>query len=165
MNRRSLIRLLVASSAATALPAHAAAPAAASPRDIVVEIYKISAGKDGKYQGPSAFNDKAVRSRYFSKSLLAALVKMEKLSKQKDEPILDFDPVTNSQDPDVKDLQIAVESETPASAVVAARFLSFDDKAPSIVRYDFVKDGGGWKIDDMRGEHGTDKWTLRDIIK
>jgi hypothetical protein len=166
MNRRSWLRLLVASGAAIGLPALAAAPTAiANPRDIVVEIYRISAGKDGNYRGPSAFSDKGVRSRYFSKSLLAAIVRMEKLSKQKNEPILDFDPVTNSQDPDVKDLQIAVESETPSNVVVAARFLSFEEKEPSIVRYDFIKDGGAWKIDDIHGEHGKDKWSLRDTIK
>ena len=166
MNRRSLIRLLAASSCAAILPVFTAWPAAAtSPRDIVVEIYRISAGKDGKYHGPSAFADKGVRSRYFAKSLVAAITKMEARSKQKNEPILDFDPVTNSQDPDVKDLAITVESEAAAMVVVAARFLSFDETEPSIVRYDFVKEGGAWKIDDMHGEHGKDKWSLRDIIK
>jgi hypothetical protein len=163
MNRRALLRLLVA---ASALPALATEPAAtASPRDIVVEIYRISAGEDGKYRGLSAFGDEGVRSRYFSPSLLAAVMRMERLSKKKNEPILDFDPVTNSQDPDVRDLQITVESETPSRAVVAARFLSFDDTEPSIVRYDVIKAGGGWKIDDMDGEHGSDRWSLRDIIK
>ena len=62
INRRSWLRLLVASAAAIALPALAAGPSAiANPRDIVVEIYRISAGKDGKYRGPSAFSDKGVR--------------------------------------------------------------------------------------------------------
>jgi hypothetical protein len=113
MNRRTLLYLFIGS---TALPALAAEP---SPRDIVAEIYRISAGQDGKYQGPSAFDDEGVRTRYFSKPLLAAIVRMEKLSKEKDEPILDFDPVTNSQDPDVKDRQITVESESPSKTVVA----------------------------------------------
>ena len=46
---------------------------------------------------------------------------------------------------------------------VAAAFTSYDEK--NIVRYDFLKDGTAWKIDDMRGESGTDKWSLREIIK
>jgi hypothetical protein len=164
MNRRILLGLLISSSAAT-VSVLAGPPAITSPRDIVVEIYRISAGADGKYHGPSAFNDTGVRNRYFSRSLLTAVVKMEKLSRKTNEPILDFDPVTSSQDPDVKALQITVESETAAKVVVAVRFLSFDDTEPSIVRYDLIQERNGWKIDDMRGEHGKDAWSLRDIIK
>ena len=89
MHRRLLLGCLMAAQAWALVPATAAAAAATeSPRDIVTKIYKISAGKDGKYQGPSAFSDKAVRGRYFSKSLLAAVVRMEKRSKEKDEVIL-----------------------------------------------------------------------------
>jgi hypothetical protein len=163
LHRRMLLVGLAVSSAIAFAPVLVAAPA--QPREIVEEIYKFSAGRDGRYQGPSAFNDPSLRKRFFSKSLLAAVVKMEKLSKKRNEPILDFDPVTNSQDPDVKELQIAVDSETPARVVVAARFRSFEDQEPSIVRYAFVTEAGAWKLDNMEGEHGKDKWSLREIIK
>src|SRR5262249_16130463 len=133
--------------------------------DIVEKIYKVSAGPDGKYQSASAFSDNGIRKRYFSKALLAQILRMEKKSARDNEPILDFDPITNSQDPDVKDLTITVESRAPAKPVVAAKFFSFDDKQPSIVRYDFVLENATWRIDEIRGEHGTDKWSLRDIIK
>jgi hypothetical protein len=163
-DRRTLLIWLAWSAIAVA-PALAAGPAQTSPREVVEQIYKVSAGRDGKYQGPSAFTDAGIRKRFFSRSLLAAVVKMEKLSKKRNEPILGFDPVTNSQDPDVKDLQIAVESQTPARVVVAARFLSFDDKEPSIVRYALISEAGAWRIDDIQGEHGKDAWSLREIIR
>ncbi len=163
MHRRMLLVGLAVSSTMAFAPALVAAPA--QPREIVEQIYKFSAGPDGRYRGPSAFNDPGLRKRFFSRSFFAAVVKMEKLSKKRNEPILDFDPVTNSQDPDVKELQIAVDSETPARIVVAAQFRSFDDQEPSIVRYAFVTEAGAWKLDDIEGEHGKDKWSLREIIK
>lgn len=135
------------------------------PVEIVTEIYRVAAGADGKYDGPSAVDDEALRKLYLSKSLVAALVAMEK--RAKDGPILDFDPISNSQDPSVKNLSITQESKTDAKAVVAAKFFSFEEKEPSIVRYDFIKVGADWKIDDVEGQRGGDKtpaWSLRKII-
>lgn len=147
--------------------AQAATPAkiAHEPAEIVTEIYRIAAGPNGKYEGQSAIEDKQVRKFYLSKSLVAALVAMRK--REKDGVILDFDPITNSQDPSVKNLTIAEESKTDAKAVVAAKFFSFDEKEPSVVRYEFVKAGADWKIDEITGQRGGDKtqeWSLRKVI-
>lgn len=138
-------------------------PAAHTPLDIVEAIYKVSAGKDGSYSGPSAFDDAKIRQLYFSKGFLAALAAMEE--KSSGGPILDFDPITNSEGPDVQDLDIAAESEQPDRAIIAAKFKSAQDS--SIVHYDFVKEGKLWKLDDIRGEivGQSGQWSLREIIK
>jgi hypothetical protein len=134
-----------------------------APRDIVVGIYGISAGKDGSYSGPSAFDNERIRQRYFSKSLIAAIGALQ--AKSAGEPILNFDPITNSEGPDVQDLDIALEAEQPDHVSVAAKFKSADDS--SIVHYDFVKEGKAWKLDDIRGEiiGQSGQWSLREIIK
>ncbi|HWG05232.1 MAG TPA: hypothetical protein VG271_09500 [Beijerinckiaceae bacterium] len=167
MNRRIFLGTTLATTILSilAVPAPGAAPAPpATPLQIVQKIYAVSAGKDGKYHGVSAFENKSIRKLYFSASLLAAIDKGEAYSKKHNEPVIDFDPVLNTQeDPQVKGLDIKVEAETPATSVIAAAFTSYDEK--NIVRYDFIKDGTAWKIDDMRGESGTDKWSLRDVIK
>jgi hypothetical protein len=145
--------------------AFAAPKVAHEPVEIVTEIYRVAAGPNGKYEGQSAIENKQVRKQYFSKSLVAALVAMKK--REKDGPILDFDPITNSQDPSVKNLSITQESKTDTKAVVVAKFFSFDEKEPSIVRYDFIKDGADWKIDEITGQRGGDKtqaWSLRKVI-
>lgn len=138
------------------------------PRDIIVQIYKLGAGEEGAYDGPSAFDDKRVRRAYFSKSLLAALAAMEKKEKATDSLILDFDPVTNSQDPDVKNLSITEEMKTADKATIAAKFWSYNETQPSIVRYDFVKEGKAWKLKEIRGESPKERnvppWSLRKII-
>lgn len=154
--------LLIAITFAVAAPALATVE---QPADIVAAIYKVSAGKKGDYSGNSAFNDKSIRARYFSKGLMAAVMKMEKKSQATNEPILDFDPVSDSQDPSVKRLKITLEGTDNTNSVVAASFYSFDNKEPSIVRYFFIAESDGWRLDNMTGGTGDLKWSLRDLIK
>ncbi|MDF2116720.1 hypothetical protein PY365_14130 [Roseiarcaceae bacterium H3SJ34-1] len=162
MNRRSFCLTLAASLSAS--PLLAQAPAKETPVQIVTLIYKQSAGKSGKYDVPSAFSSRAIRSRYFSKAFLGDVNRAEALSKKLDEPILDFDPVTNSQEPSVNKLQITSESEDDNAAVVAATFYSFEDPKPMVVRYLFIREGSGWRLDDMTGAHDADKWELRKML-
>jgi hypothetical protein len=134
-----------------------------SPKDQVVEIYRIAAGPRGDYLSPSAFEDRRVR-KHFTKSLLSAENAVEARSRKLNEPILDFDPVTNAQEPSVRNLSIGVESADAARTVVAASFDRESRPLRNVVRYIFVREGGGWRLDDMRGEEGDDKWDLRELM-
>ena len=142
--------------AAAAVPA-AWAAGENSPADVTMAIYHIYAGPKGDYQAGN-LDDKRVAA-YLSKSLRAALKAMDARSKKLNEPILDFDPVTDSQDPQVEKLAIAPEGD----AAAVATFYSGDVK--HVVRYSFVREGDAWKVDDIAGGAGDDKWDLRDIIK
>jgi hypothetical protein len=145
--------------AAAAVAAPGAAPAAgeSSPADVTMAIYRIYAGPKGDYQTGN-LDDKRV-AVYLSKSLRAALKAMDARSQKLNEPILDFDPVTDSQDPEVEKLAIAPEGDAAATAT----FYSGDVK--HVVRYSFVREGDAWKVDDISGGAGDDKWDLRDIVK
>ena len=148
-----------------ALGGRALAQSANDPRAIVEQIYKISAGPDGKYEGRSIFQQPR-RKQYFTKSLNAALDAMDRKSKRTNEPILDFDPITDSQDPSVTKLTITTESATPAKAVVAAKFFMAGAKDATLVRYVLLLEGGSWKVDDMSGGlAGQSGWNLRNVIK
>jgi hypothetical protein len=74
------------------------------------------------------------------------------------EPALGFDPL-NLQPPDVRDLLAVVESAAPEKTV-AARFDSAAH-ARHVVRYVYVRENGVWRLDDISGENGPDKWSLR----
>ncbi len=139
----------------------AAFAAERAPAEIVADIYRIAGGPQGDFQ-TSGIEDKAVRAQ-LSRSLVKAMDAMNKRSKKTNEPILDFDPISDSQDPSVNDLKIAPEAGDPAHPIVDA---SFDSGAPErrIVRYIFVREGKGWKIDDISGGAGEGKWDLREII-
>jgi hypothetical protein len=154
MARLTTVLLLAA---ASALPLHARAAAENSPADVVTAIYHIYAGPKGDYQAGS-LDDKRVAA-YFSKSLRAGLKAMNARSKTLNEPILDFDPVTDSQDPQVDKLTIAPEGDSAALAT----FSSGEEQR--VVRYLFVREGEAWKVDDIAGGAGADKWDLREIIK
>ena len=152
-----LTRMALLLAATAAVPTAAAAAGENSPADVTTAIYHIYAGPKGDYQTGN-LDDKRV-AVYLSKSLRAALKAMDARSKKLNEPILDFDPVTDSQDPQVEKLSIAAE----ADAAAVATFYSGDVK--HVVRYSFVREGDAWKVDDISGGAGDEKWDLRDIIK
>ena len=88
----------------------------------------------------------------------------DRLTPKGDEGPLGFDPVTNSQDPSVLHLSIDVESADAANTIVAASFDGESDPKRNLVRYIFVREDGAWRLDDMRGEEGDDKWDLREVM-
>jgi hypothetical protein len=143
--------------AAVAVPGAAQASGERSPADVTTAIYRVYAGLKGDYQTGN-LDDKRVVV-YLSKSLRAALKAMDARSKKLNEPILDFDPVTDSQDPQVEKLTIAAEGDAAATATF------FSGEVKHVVRYSFVREGDAWKVDDISGGGGDDKWDLRDIIK
>jgi hypothetical protein len=150
MRKRFLFLLLCG-----ALPRSAVATEP-SPTDVVTGIYRIYAGPKGDYQAGS-IEDKRI-AVLFTTSLRKALAAMNARSRKSNEPILDFDPVTDSQDPRVERLSIAAECDS----VVAATF--FSGAVKHVVKYDFKPEGGALKIDDISGGSGADAWDLRRII-
>ena len=153
--RRLTMALFLA--ALTVAPIAVRAAGESAPADVVTAIYRAYAGPKGDYQTGN-LDDKGVVV-YLSKSLRAALKAMDARSKKLNEPILDFEPVTDSQDPQVEKLAIAAEGDTAATAT----FFSGDVK--HVIRYSFVREGEAWKVDDISGGAGDEKWDLRDIIK
>ena len=79
-----------------------------------------------------------------------------------------FDPVTNSQDPDVKSFKVAAEKQEADKAVIAVMIDSHQGPPPKpadrIIRYEFVREAGGWKIDEIKGAVDGEAWSLRAII-
>lgn len=166
MNRRRLISLLCAASFAAGLgfgphPARADENAIA----IVTMFYKVSAGKDGKYSGNSAYYQDKIRARYFSRALRAAADALDKKAKKENGVGLDFDPVTDSQDPSVKDLKIAQDGESDGESAVKASFSYEKGGALKFVRYVFLRQNDAWKLDNMTSGPGEDGWDLRKLIK
>jgi len=151
MRRRASLFLLLCA----AFPWSAAATEP-SPTDVVTAIYRIYAGPKGDYQAGS-IEDKRI-AVLFTTSLRKALAAMNARSRKSNEPILDFDPVTDSQDPQVERLSIAAESDS----VVAATF--FSGAVKHVVRYVFKPEASGLKIDDISGGSGADAWDLRRTI-
>jgi hypothetical protein len=113
--------------------------------------------------------DKAARAKYLSKSLIALWARADAHTPKGDVGPVDFDPVTNSQDPDVKSFKVTADKLEADQAAVSVAMTSH--RAPSktpaddVVHYDFVREAGGWKIDDIKGSVDGEAWSIRAMLE
>jgi hypothetical protein len=171
LNRRRLIIVTVAG--ALALPA-AAAPS--GPEAPIVAIYARAAAGNGENGGNFVYQEKKDRARWLSKSFAKAWNDADAATPRGDETPPGFDPVSNSQDPKVRNVKVEVEKNDGKRATVAA---SFDSWPPGntveeqrvnpptrlTVRYDMVFERARWRIDDIRGDTDGKSWSIREILK
>jgi hypothetical protein len=138
------------------------------PRTIVNAIYtRVAKGKgDG---GGFITSSKADRARNLSRSLAALWLKADAHTPKGDVGPVDFDPVTNSQEPDVKSFGIATERFDSQHATIAVTITGHQapraKAADAVIRYDFVRDPAQWKIDDIRGADDGKPWSLRGMLE
>ncbi|OAE98598.1 hypothetical protein AYJ54_34170 [Bradyrhizobium centrolobii] len=164
LTRRSLI---AASLLAGISPALAQTPAPTDPAAILTAIYTRAAKGKGDGGGAFVIENKAAKSRYLSKALVALWAKADAHTPKGDVGPVDFDPVTNSQEPDVKSFKVDAERMEADKAVVAVTITGHrNDRKPAdqIVRYDFVREANSWKIDDIRGSSDGEAWSIRKML-
>jgi hypothetical protein len=82
--------------------AHAEARTANDPAAIVTAIYTRAAKGKGDSGGGFVTGSKMAKAQYLSKSLIELWARADKHTPKGDVGPIDFDPVTNSQEPDVK---------------------------------------------------------------
>jgi hypothetical protein len=170
ISRRTLISTgLAAVLAGPSRRAFAAPPSPNDPLAIVNAIYARAAKGKGDGGGAFIIENKAAKAKYLSKSLIALWAQADAHTPKDDVGPIDFDPVTNSQEPDVKSFK-AVAETTDADKAVIAVTLTGHGKPPSkpadeVIRYNFVRDNGQWKIDDISGASDGEAWSIRDMLK
>ena len=148
--------------------AFAAQPSPNDPVAIINAIYTRAAKGKGDGGGAFVIENKAAKAKYLSKSLVDLWAKADANTPKGDVGPIDFDPVTNSQEPDVKSFKVAAEKRDADNAVIAVTITGRTARAkPSddIVRYNFVRDDGKWKIDDISGTLDGEAWSIRDILR
>lgn len=116
--------------------------------------------------GDGVLFDDALRARFFAPDLAAAIKKdSDDAERRQDVGALDFDPVTDSQDPVVRKLAIAVLSADAGRATVQATFDRGGGPRAQLI-YDLAVIDGDWKVRDIsnpaRGDAG---WDLRALLK
>ncbi len=164
ITRRSLLLTGTTGLLAGAITHRAAAvqSSANDPVTIITAIYtRAGKGDDG---AAFVIENDAAKAKYLSKSLIALWARHT--SKGDVRPV-DFDPATNSQEPDVKSFKVAAEKLESDKALIAVTITGRTARAKpsdSIVRYNFVRDGGKWKIDDISGTFDGEAWSIRDIL-
>jgi Protein of unknown function (DUF3828) len=167
-------RTLVLSSAACLLAGGGARPVLAappSPNDPVAIIHGIYArAAKGKGDGGGAFiiENQAAKAKYLSKALVELWAKADAHTPKGDVGPVDFDPVTNSQEPNVKSFKLVPEKLEADKAVVAVTISGRGAPRPKSVdytiRYNLVRDDGQWKIDDISGASDGEAWSIRGML-
>jgi hypothetical protein len=173
---KKITRRALVLTGATALPAGALSrPGRADPvtpddpRTIITDIYTRVARGKGDGGGGFVTSSKSDRARNLSRSLAALWLKADAHTPKGDVGPVDFDPVTNSQEPDVKSFSLTTEnfnSERATIAVsLAGRHAPRANAADAVIRYDFIRDPVQWKIDDIRGADDGKPWSLRMMLE
>jgi hypothetical protein len=169
IDRRALISTAIAGLFTAAIAPALAEPAAANdPVAILTAIYTRAA--KGKGDGGAAFviENKAAKAKYLSKSLIALWAKADAHTPKGDVGPVDFDPVTNSQEPDVKSFRVAAEKPEADKAAVAVTIIGHRARrtpTDDILHYDFVREGNAWKIDDIKGSADGEAWSIRGMLE
>ena len=164
--RRKLILSGAAGLLASIVPRQAGS--ADDPAAILTAIYtRVAKGKGDS--GGTFVIQKTARTKYLSNALAALWAKADARTKKGDSGPVDFDPVTNSQDPDVKSFKVSAGSQQADKATVAVTIESHQQEARAnpadkTVRYDFVREAGQWKIDDIKGAVDGTAWSVRALL-
>src|SRR5882757_2668403 len=162
MTRRALVLTGATGLAATdSCPVLAAPPSPNDPVAIINAIYARAAKGRGDGGGAFIIENQAARAKYLSKTLVEVWAKADARTPKGDVGPVDFDPVTNSQEPNVKSFKLVPEKLDPDKAVIAVTIVGHRTRstaADQVVRYDLVRDGVEWKIDDIKGTVDGEAW-------
>jgi hypothetical protein len=126
-------------------------------------------GKGKGDGGTFVIQTKASRTKYPSSALVALWAKADARTRKGGGGPVGFDPVTNSQDPDVKSFKLAAEKQAADKATVAVTIESRQRNSPAnpadkTIRYDFVHEACQWKIDDIKGAVDGSPWSVRALL-
>lgn len=163
-SRRHVLRSAVALAVSSALVDLAVAEEVSAEAHLAGLYKKITAGK-GDSGGQIYWSEPKDRPKWFSAALVKLWAEAEKRAKSRGDDLapIDFDPFTNSQDPSVKSYKIekldAVAPITKLRITLAGGYSGGD----GILVFDLVQEKG-WKIDDIQGSAGGDRWSLREIL-
>ena len=169
ITRRALLLSSAPGLLAGALSRHAfaAAPSASDPVAIVTAIYTRAAKGKGDAGGGFVIENKAAKAKYLSKSLISLWAQADAHTPKGDVGPVDFDPVTNSQEPDVKSFKVVAEKREADRAVIAVTIVGRVARAHPVdntIRYNFVREAGQWKIDDISGASDGEAWSIRQML-
>ena len=169
ITRRALISTAMTGLLTSAMARPALAePPSPDPVAVLTAIYTRAAKGKGDGGGAFVIENKAAKAKYLSKSLIALWAKADAHTPKGDVGPVDFDPVTNSQDPDVKSFKVTADKLEADKAAVAVTMTGRSPRkspADDVVHYDFVREGGVWKIDDIKGSADGEAWSIRGMLE
>lgn len=133
------------------------------PRDIVAALYRTAALDAKKAKPTSPFFERKEREEYFSKSFDLLITNAETRAAHDGTDVLKFDPISASQDAELQKVTLKTDVLEMNKATVSATFMNHHQ--PTVVTYDFIREDGAWKINDIKGTTEKEAWSVRKILK
>jgi hypothetical protein len=136
------------------------------PEAIVRWLYDVTM-KTQNQAVPSPFDRNNKKRQLLTQSLDTLWKRADKKVNPKGDELgaMEFDVVSNSQDPNIKSYILKTESRNEQRATIAATFTIGDNHTHSgqqdTVRYDFLRENGRWKIDNVRLTIEGKPWEMR----
>lgn len=139
---------------------------------VCVSVYAATPGPraivDKIYSREGSLNlEPEDRHQYFSSGVVALWAKAD--TDSGDGLVIDFDLATNSQGMEVASFKVKTAR---ADATHVTLLVSLTSRGAwirhspldNVVRYDFIREGGRWVIDDMSSTVDGKPWTLRRLL-
>ena len=161
MKHALLLSILLLALTAFTTPAPAQAPR--EPEAIVKSLYEATMKNTMK----AGFGVTKAERRLLTTSLRTLWDKAEKKTNPtgKELGAIDFDAVSMSQDPNIASYVLMTEKRNDQHVTVVATFVIGPNHTHTgqkeVVNYDFLREGGAWKIDNIRSSIERKPWTLR----
>ena len=140
---------------APATPA-AAKPAASRPETVVSQLYELAAHD----QSPFFQTDHRERVDFYFDKGLADLIWNDVVTANGEAGALDFDPLYDAQDSDIKNFKIQPAVIEADKARVPVTFENFGKKVEIV--FSLRQEGANWKITDIRWDQDR---TLSDLLR
>jgi hypothetical protein len=164
MNRRGLLFAL----AAVVAPSPVLAQGAETPEALVRALY-VAHEPAIRGDGQGVLDTPALRRRFLTPAFAAAVARSQQRSEAAGEILddtLDFDPITASQDPVVRDLRVRQLSMQGDRATVEVSFDQGETRRVTL-HYVLARVDAGWRVFDIqRPREGTEEgWSVRRILR
>jgi hypothetical protein len=148
-------------------PAMAAA-AEPGPKEIVTAIYRRAVAGKGDSGGQFIWLKPKDRRTYFTRRMANLWERADRATPKGDQHPPGFDPVTVSQDPNVKSFDVTLEEDGPERAGLLVNLTGHGEAKPyAAVRYTLLRENGLWLIDEIASAQatGADAWSLRKLLE
>ena len=119
-----------------------------SPEALVSDLYKQ---RENNHSPFSQTKDRGLVNKYFSERL-AQLIWKDAVSSKGEVGALDFDPLYDAQDFEIKNFALRKSKSEKEIAEVVASFENMGSKTE--ITYSLVLTKGGWKISDIKYKDG-----------
>jgi hypothetical protein len=127
------------------------APTVSFPENVVKELYRVHRNGYGhvfERQG------RKLQQKFFDRKLAALIWKDVTRPNQDEVGNLDFDPLYNAQDIQIKNLRVGAGVVKGLTATVPVTFMNYDQRVR--IEFRLVNTKGGWKISNIDYGQGSD---------